>query len=202
VARARPIALAALLAVAPLVGCGGGETSPGTTAPGPATEGPRSLPVSTAASQRPRPVVSPYRPGVLPRVVATLARQIGTTPRFVAVFVAPEDVVMVVQDPRDRLNLDQYTWRSGTITGPSSPTRRDPSDPPTVFTARQVRLGAVPGLVARARRLPLESPRVTGVVIQIGVALDDGLGFLVNVDGTRRGAQIVADARGRVQQIR
>jgi hypothetical protein len=73
--------------------------------------------------------------------------------------------------------------------------------PEASFTRRDVRLAALPVVVARAERAPIEDAEVTSAVIERAIPFEPGVRFLVNIRGTREDAQLRADSRGQVTEI-
>ena len=185
-----------------LAGCGGGGGPATTTAPGTTAEGPRRTPIEATTVVLPDPGPEPFQAGGVARAVAALRRQIGAEPRLILVSVSRDSIVFIVQNHRVRRFVDRYVWRDGRMEGPNAPGERDPREiAPLVFFARQVDLRAVPRLVQRGDRMPFEGSRTISVDIERSWFDAYRVRFRVNVNGTRRGAQLRADARGRVTEV-
>lgn len=145
---------------------------------------------------------APWDPGGMARVLDDLRPRFGgTLPQFTSIGVYDGYVVFYVRDPEKPGNVDRYLWRDGEVQDPS-PVRIDRAQvAPAAFRAREVNLDRVPTLVARGRRVPIESPQVCCVLVSRQVPYSRAIQMTVAVSGTRESATLLADATGRVRRI-
>jgi hypothetical protein len=145
---------------------------------------------------------APWEPGGVQRVLADLrARFGGTLPQFTSIGVYDGYAVLYVRDPGKPGNVDRYFWRDGEVQDPSPVRIRPEQVASAAFRAREVNLARIPALVARARRVPIESPQVCCVLVSRQVPHSRAIQMTVAVSGTRESATLLADATGRVRRI-
>gem|GEM_PF-5950000 len=148
----------------------------------------------------PARVPRPLEEGGAAAAYRALAQTLGYRPEVVWIGLYGDYALFSVRD-RDRpRNIDRYEWRDGRIGAPEPERMSAEEIGRRVFRPAQVDLSAVPRLVARARRVPIESPEVGGVLIARGF-FGAGIAMVANVNGPRESAQVRADARGRVYQV-
>ncbi|MCU0306554.1 MAG: hypothetical protein MUE51_02080 [Thermoleophilia bacterium] len=191
--RTSPALLTVLVLAA--AGCGGGGTTTTTTG-----ERPRTQPVEAPRTGTAEVPAAPTweRPGIA-AVLGTLRRQLGGDPRIYGVSASPRWVVVVVQDPRVRRNLDRYDWQDGAFTGPEPYGVRDPRDLAwQTVPLSALRPGVFRGLVRRAERIPLEGGVTGSVSLGVGVR---GPVLSVSRSGVRERLTVRADRDGRIVEV-
>lgn len=145
---------------------------------------------------------APWDPGGMARLLGDLrARFEGTLPQFTSIGIYDGYAVFYVRDPERPGNVDRYLWREGELFDPQPVQIRREAVGPAAFRAGEVRLSRVPALIARARRVPIESPDVCCVLISRQVPFSRAIQMTVSVSGPRESATLLADATGRVRRI-
>ncbi|MFN8121168.1 MAG: hypothetical protein U0237_01930 [Thermoleophilia bacterium] len=145
---------------------------------------------------------APWEPGGMARLLGDLrARFGGTLPQFTSIGIYDGYAVFYVRDPDKPGNVDRYLWRDGRLFDPQPVQIRRESVGPAAFRAREVNLARVPALVARARRIPIESPDVCCVLVSRQVPFSRAIQMTVSVSGPRESATLLADATGTIRRI-